>query len=332
MPDETLFQGSRLCVVGNLCRDVKTAPIRAEDRLFHDGETSTDSIVETVGGGGANSALFAAGLGAEARFAGKVGDDALGTRLEQALLRRGVVSFVRRDPQVQTGSSLVLTYTNGFRHFISHQPNNYTFSFSDIDLALLDGGGHLLRADVWFSESMLAAGNAQLLQTARERGLATSLDLNWDPCWDSASGDGDCPSSRLSENGTVSLEQARKEAIRQVLPLVDLVHGNVRELNRFANSTDLTTTLRRLTSWGAGAVVLHMGAQGAGYYSGGELLVEPGVPVQCSMNATGSGDLLSTCMMLFHRRVEIPILERLRLANRIVADYIAGNREFLSPM
>ena len=53
MPDETIFQGSRLCVVGNLCRDVKTAPIRAEDRLFHDGETSTDSIVETVGGGGA---------------------------------------------------------------------------------------------------------------------------------------------------------------------------------------------------------------------------------------------------------------------------------------
>jgi sugar/nucleoside kinase (ribokinase family) len=332
MLDESIFQGTRLCVVGNICRDVKTAPLHADDRLFHDGETSTDSIVETVGGGGANSALFAAGLGAEVGFAGKVGDDPLGTRLEQALLQRGIASFVRRGPQVQTGSSLVLSYTNGCRHFISHQPNNYTFSFSDIDLALLQGGGHLLRADVWFSESMLATGNAQLLHAARERGLATSLDLNWDPWWDSASEDGDCPNCRRSENGTIPLEQARKEAIRRVLPLVDLVHGNVRELNRFADSTELATTLQRLTAWGAGAVVLHMGAQGAGYYSGGELIVEPCAPAPRSVNATGSGDLLSTCMMLLHHRHEIPVAEKLRLANRIVADYIAGKREFLSPL
>jgi sugar/nucleoside kinase (ribokinase family) len=95
---------------------------------------------------------------------------------------------------------------------------------------------------------------------------------------------------------------------------------------------DLTTTLRRLTTWGAGAVVLHLGIEGAGYYSGGELLVEPCVPAQCSVNATGSGDLLSTCMMLLHSRSDIPVPEKLRLANRIVADYIAGNRDFLSPM
>ena len=49
--------------------------------------------------------------------------------------------------------------------------------------------------------------------------------------------------------------------MRRVLPLVDLVHGNVRELNLFADSTELTTTLERLTAWGAGAVVSHMGAE-----------------------------------------------------------------------
>ena len=58
MLDETVFRGSKLCVVGNICRDVKTAPLCPDDRLFHDGETPTDSIVETIGGGGANSALF----------------------------------------------------------------------------------------------------------------------------------------------------------------------------------------------------------------------------------------------------------------------------------
>ena len=314
MLDESLFHGATLCVVGNICRDVKTSPISPEDRLFHDGETPTDSIVETIGGGGANSALFAAALGAETRFAGKVGDDALGKRLEQALLGCGVASFIRHDPAVQTGSSLVLTYTNGCRHFISHQSNNYNLGFPDIDLALLAGGRHLLRADVWFSESMLAGGNAQILQAARDRGLATSLDLNWDPCWGSAS------EERIL---------ARKQSVRQVLPLVDLVHGNVRELNLFADSTELSTTLQRLTAWGAGAIVLHIGAQGAGYYCHGELTIAPSVPVRQQVNATGSGDLLSVCMMLLHERTEIPIVEKLHLANRIVADYIEGNRDFL---
>jgi sugar/nucleoside kinase (ribokinase family) len=317
MLDETIFQGGKLGVVGNICRDVKTAPLCPDERLFRDGETPTDSIVETIGGGGANSALFAAALGAETRFAGKVGDDALGMRLEEALRRRGVATFIRRDPGVQTGSSLVLTYTNGCRHFICHQMNNYTFDFSDVELAMLDCGGHLLRADVWFSEAMLAGGNARILQAARDRGLTTSLDLNWDPFWGSA------PEERI---------RARKEAVRRILPLVDLVHGNIRELNIFTDSTEIATTLKRLADWGAGAVVLHMGDQGAGYFRCGELTVEPSVPIRRHAHATGSGDLLSVCMMLLHEQADIPIAAKLRFANRIVADYIQGNRDFLSPL
>ncbi len=232
------------------------------------------------------------------------------------MLDRGVATFIRRDPAVPTGSSLALTYSNGCRHFISHQPNNNTLDFSDIDLAMLDAGEHLLRADVWFSEPMLRDGNARLLQAARDRGLATSLDLNWDPCWGS---------------GDDALVRAQG-SVRRILPLADIVHGNVNELNRFADSTDLSTTLRRLVEWGAGAVVVHHGAQGAGYYGDAQLVVEPCAPVVRHVNATGCGDLLSVCMILLHRHVEIPIDQRLRLANRIVADFIEGNRDFLRRM
>jgi sugar/nucleoside kinase (ribokinase family) len=317
MLDEAIFRGSRLCVVGNICRDVKTSPIDAEVRLLGDGETPAKFIVETIGGGGANSALFAAGLGAEVRFAGKLGADALGAKLEQVMQDHGVVPFIRRDRAVQTGSSLVLSYANGCRHFISHQPNNDTLQFSDIDLAVLAGGGHLLRADVWFSQPMLAGGNAQLLQAARDRGLATSLDLNWDPYWGS---------------GEQAVIQSRKESVRTILPLVDLVHGNVNELNLFADSSDLVITLQRLAAWGAGAVVIHQGAQGAGYYSRGKLIVEPSVSVRQHINATGCGDLLSVCMMLLHQQAGIPLAEKLRLANQIVAQFIEGTRDPLPRM
>ena len=90
--DETLFRGTRLCVVGSICRDVKTAPLVAGGHLFHDGETPTGFITETLGGGAANSALFAAGLGAEVRLAGTVGADALGDRLKPCAPARQLVN------------------------------------------------------------------------------------------------------------------------------------------------------------------------------------------------------------------------------------------------
>jgi len=309
MLDESVFRGSRLCVVGSICRDLRTAPLAPGEHLLQDGETPTEQIVETIGGGAANSAVAAAGLGAEVRFAGKVGDDALGRQLEQMLADRGIRSFVRRDPGVATGSSLALTFTTGHRHFICCQPNNTTLAFDDLDLSMLEGGRHLLRGDVWFAEPMLAGGNAKLLEAARRQGLATSLDINWDPQWNLA---------------PAATTRARKEAVRQVLPLVDLVHGNVRELTLFTDSGDLAESLARLTAWGAGAVVVHLGAQGAGYFCQGELVTEPAAPVRRHVHSTGCGDLLSACLMLLHDRADIPVREKLRLANGIVAGYIEG--------
>ena len=85
MLDETVFRGRRLAIVGSICRDVKMGAIRPGQHLLEDGETPTAFITETIGGGGANSALAAAALGADVRFCGKVGADPLGQRLEQAL-------------------------------------------------------------------------------------------------------------------------------------------------------------------------------------------------------------------------------------------------------
>src|SRR6266850_2270586 len=99
MLDETAFVGRRLCVVGNVNRDLRTAPIPAGDYLFHDGETSAAFVRETIGGGGANSALAAAGLGAEVRLAGKVGEDPLGYRLEAVLAANNVRPFLARDDE-----------------------------------------------------------------------------------------------------------------------------------------------------------------------------------------------------------------------------------------
>jgi 2-dehydro-3-deoxygluconokinase len=314
MPDESVFAGTSLCVVGNINRDVKTSPLRAGEHLFRDGETSASSIVETIGGGGANSAFAAAALGAKVSFLGKVGADGLGNRLERTLTQHGIAAHLAKDAAHSSGTSIALSFDSGHRHFISCLPANEALAFEDLQLDALRGPRHLLRADVWFSEAMLFGGNARLFEAARKEGMAVSLDLNWDPQWGHAA-----PENILQ----------RKEAVRGVLPLVNLAHGNERELMEFADAPDLDTALERIVEWGAEAVVAHLGARGAGCYSRDIWLVEPPAPVKTRAHATGTGDVLSVCMMLLHQRPEISVQERLRIANGIVGRFMEGKWELI---
>lgn len=316
MIDTTPFSSASLCVVGNVNRDVKLAAIAPGPHLFADGETPTAGIRETVGGGGANSAVAAAALGARrVTFVGKVGADPLGQRLERTLVARGVRAALVRDADAPTGTSINLVWTTGHRHFVSCLPNAATLAFDEIDASALAGHDHLLRADPWFSEPMLFGGNSKLFLAAREAGMAVSLDVNWDPQWGAA------PPDAVAR---------RKLALRDVLPLVDLAHGNVRELCAFADCGQLEDALTRITDWGARAVVVHMGGQGAGYFTpAGALVVEPCVPADRTVNTTGTGDVLSVCMMLLHRRHDMDVRAKLRLANVLVSEYIAGRRELV---
>ncbi|MGD0127066.1 MAG: carbohydrate kinase family protein [Terriglobia bacterium] len=311
MLDEQSFCTADICIVGNINRDIRTSQIPPGDYLFADGETSVAAITETVGGGGANSAFAAAGLGARVAFLGRVGTDWLGDRLERALTSHGIAPYLKRAPGCPSGTSVNLTFTNGHRHFLSSLPNNAALTFEDLDLAALEGFGHLLRADIWFSEAMLFGGNERLFRHARDLGMRISMDLNWDPRW-----------------GVEEPEEIRKrkEAVRRVLPLVDLVHGNTRELNEFADSDDLPQSLRALENWGAVGAVVHLGEKGAGYYQHGTWSVEASIPASRHINITGTGDVLSVCMMLLERDEGGTVGEKLRLANLMVSQFISGER------
>jgi sugar/nucleoside kinase (ribokinase family) len=314
MLDERFFSAANISIVGNINRDIKISPIPPGNYLFADGETSVASVMETVGGGGANSALAAAALGARVAFLGRVGADWLGDRLERALTSHGISAYLKTASGCPTGTSVNLSFTSGRRHFLSSLSNNASLAFEDLDLSALEGFDHLLRADIWFSDAMLYGGNERLFQHARQAGMRISMDLNWDPRWGV---------------GSPAEVHKRKEAVRRLLPLVDLVHGNTRELNEFVDSSDLQQSLGALESWGAGAVVVHLGANGAGYYHHGLLTLEESVPARPQVNTTGTGDVLSVCMMLLDQERCSTIGEKLRLANLIVSQFIAGDRALI---
>jgi sugar/nucleoside kinase (ribokinase family) len=314
MNERVSFAGPPVCVVGNINRDVKLLGVPESPGLFLDGETSVSGVVETIGGGGANSACVAAALGASVRFVGKTGDDALGERLRQAMERRGVTTHLTRNTRCSTGTTVALGFSTGHRHFLSCLPNNQSLGFDELDLTALDGCAHLLRADVWFSQQMLEEGNRRLFAEARRRGLVTSLDINFDPHW---------------STGLANEIAHRKELLRGVLELVDLAHGNTRELCEFTDSPDLEVALRRLSEWGVKAVVVHMGAGGAGYYVDGRLHREPAKPAERVINSTGTGDVLSMCMILLHHRQDLSLRQELCQANEVVRDFMEGRRPLL---
>jgi sugar/nucleoside kinase (ribokinase family) len=308
------FANAKLCVVGNVNRDVKVHDAPGSKALLRDGETAITAVTESIGGGGANSACAAAALGAGVYFVGKVGADSLGAVLKRAMERHGVKTRLTVDNKCSTGTTVALDFETGHRHFLSCLPNNRNVTFADLDLSALKKCEHLLRADVWFSRQMLETGNELLLFEARRLGLTTSLDINFDPAWSS---------------GAVPEIRRRKRLLRKVLGSVDIAHGNVRELCEFTETADLGSALKKLESWGVGSVVVHLGNRGAGFYRKGKLIIEPASRARRTVHSTGTGDVLSICMILLARNDRLSIREKLRRSNQVVREFMEGRRKLI---
>jgi sugar/nucleoside kinase (ribokinase family) len=226
----------------------------------------------------------------------------------EAILASRVAGILPASEAKRTGRGQDVRQTRG-RDALDTRGQDARVTASD-----LPGFAHLLRADIWFSEPMLFGGNEKLFQWARGRNVPVSMDLNWDPLWG---------------RGDEAEINRRKQAAMDVLPLVTIAHGNIRELCACTRTDDLESALRRLEKCGAPAVLVHMGEKGAGYYSGGKLEVVPATPARRRLHATGTGDVLSVCAMLLHARQDVPVTERLKLANRIVTEFIEGQRTLI---
>jgi sugar/nucleoside kinase (ribokinase family) len=297
-----------VAVVGNLNLDIRTAPIPQSAALREDGETSVADVYESLGGGAANTAVAGALMGGTVHLCCAVGQDELGRRLCAFLEGHGVRVRAALKP-VATGRSIALTWDTHQRHFLSSLPHARLLEESDIDLEELHRAGcrHLYRADVWFADRMLPAGNASLLRRALERGMETSLDVNWDPLWTHAIG--------------VEETRGRIAALRSALRYVSFVHGNERELAFFAGTGSARESARLLMEWGAGAVIVHRGPQGCAAATTSGWIDVPAVPVERIVTETGTGDVFTAAFLL---AADLPLEERLRECASAAARHLQG--------
>ncbi len=143
-------------------------------------EKLVDSTTLTIGSSSAIFACGAARLGLKVAFIGVCGDDVFGRFMLDEMQKRDVdVSHVIVRQAGKTGLSVILN-READRAILTHLGLIPTLQASDISDSLLHQARHLHVAS-YFLQTALQPGLPNLFRRARERGLTTSLDTNYDP-------------------------------------------------------------------------------------------------------------------------------------------------------
>jgi sugar/nucleoside kinase (ribokinase family) len=151
--------------------DVLVKPL---DKVTPDSDTPA-AIRARPGGSAANQAAWMAHLGAGVTFAGRVGTrDADYHR--QELARAGVRAHLTADAEADTGSIVIMVAHDGERTMFTDRAANLKLRRSDIPDGLLDDAAALHLTGYTFSEPPLLEVALSLLDDARSRGLAVTID------------------------------------------------------------------------------------------------------------------------------------------------------------
>ncbi len=162
-----------ICTLGDLLLDVI---VRAPSQLAAGADTPAETRLAS-GGQAANVAAWAAALGEQARFVGKLADDAAG-ELARTLLEQRGVEVVGPHVDGRTGVVVALVGPDGERSMATDRGVSPELRADELEPAWLDGcrwlhlSGYSLLAEP-IAEAALAAA-----ALARSEGARVSVDLS----------------------------------------------------------------------------------------------------------------------------------------------------------
>jgi len=215
---------------------------------------------------GSSSAIFAcnlARLGVEVGFVGKLGADETGNFLLRSLRDRGVdTSQIIQSSAGRTGICIVMSFPHEYA-MASFPGIRETFCFEEVNLDYVKSANHL-HLSSFYLQPALQPGCQKLFRLAKEAGLSTSLDPDFDPSgkWDGG--------------------------IREVLRFVDIFLPNEQEAAKISGETDIVAALNCLSELSR-TVIVKCGARGVLTRCGERSVEAPGFSVQ-PVDTTGAGD------------------------------------------
>ena len=250
-----------LVVVGELNVDLILDSVNALPAIGKERIASGMTLV--MGSSSAILAANAAALGVPTAFVGCVGRDAFGRVVLDRLEARGVdtAHVVRLDDEA-TGLTAIYTH-GGDRGMLTYPGAMERLTIEHVPWDAVAQARHL-HLSSYYLQPGLRPDVPALFERARQLGLSTSFDTNWDP------------------------GEAWGSDVLVVLDHVDVFLPNDAEARLIAGTDSLDEALDRLAAR-AGAVVVTCGAEGVVAARGDERFRVPSVPVS-PVDAVGAGD------------------------------------------
>jgi sugar/nucleoside kinase (ribokinase family) len=160
-----------LLVIGDVVTDV----VALHEQPLATGTDTAADIVLRPGGSGANTASWAAHLGADTRFLGRAGYDT-GDWHTAELVKAGVHPHVRVDPDRPTAIVIAMVDVTGERSMLTNRGAGGHISVADWATTLLDGVRHLhVSGYTLFAEPGLELVRLAMREAAG-RGVTVSVD------------------------------------------------------------------------------------------------------------------------------------------------------------
>jgi sugar/nucleoside kinase (ribokinase family) len=216
---------------------------------------------------GSSSAIFASNLSCldtRVAFIGKIGQDAFGDMVLTTLRNNGVnTDAIARKKELKTGATVILNFGED-RAMITHPGAMEDLVFDDIDWDTITRSRHL-HLSSYFIQKGIKKDIGRIFRLAKEEGLTTSFDPQWDP----------------SEEWRMDLEG--------ILPFVDIFMPNKKELfnlTRRANIEDAADYLKEF----ANITVVKLGNEGSALIVNGEIVFQPAFLNEQVVDAIGAGD------------------------------------------
>lgn len=228
---------------------------------FGQAEKLVEECTLTIGSSSVITACGAAKLGLSVAFIGLTGDDYFGRFMLEAMGERGIdISACIVDPAVATGLSVILAGP-GDRAILTYPGAMPCLRIEQVDQSLLRQARHL-HVGSYFLLDDLRPDLPRLFAMAKEQGLSTSLDSNWDPSgvWD----------------------------VSAVLPHSDIFFPNRNEVRLISGQDEFLAGMDVLARQ-VPVLAVKLGVQGGLVRQGEQVMEAPALPVTV-VDTIGAGD------------------------------------------
>lgn len=216
---------------------------------------------------GSSSAIFASNLstlGSKVAFIGKIGNDSFGALVTDSLNKKGVnTDCLIRSSEWNTGATIVLNYDQD-RAMVTYPGAMEHLILSDISEQSLAQARHL-HFSSYFLQPGIQKDLKELFKRAKELGLTTSLDIQWDPA------------------------EKWEFDYKGILPFVDVFLPNEQEIRFLTNESTVEGALDSIIPH-ANHIVVKMGSKGSLLVTEGKKIFKEAFTNNNVVDAIGAGD------------------------------------------